>query len=81
MRIPHVFLRWNPYNVPTTCKQTIKDLASRYGHWSCVKKPKIDGFDENQKSEIEGGTVSIYFGYSQGYWFYVARQYLACIFF
>ena len=53
------YYRWNPYNVPTTCKPTIKGLASRYVYWSCVKKPKIDGFEKNKKMEIEGGTVSI----------------------
>ena len=61
MGTPHVFLRWNPNNVPTTCKPTIKGLASRYVHWSFVKKPKIDGFEKNQKREIEGGTVSLYY--------------------
>ena len=61
MGTPHVFLRWNPNNVPTTCKPTIQSLTSRYVHWSFVKKPKIDGFDKNQKREIEGGTVSLYY--------------------
>ena len=61
MGTPHVFLRWNPNNVPTTCKPTIKGLASRYVHWSFVKKPKIDGFEKNQKREIEVATVSLYY--------------------
>ena len=47
-------LRWNPNNVPTTCKPTTWGLASRYMydmyvHWSCVKETRINGFEKKTK--------------------------------
>ena len=36
-------LKWNPNNVPTTCKAT-----KRFVYWSSLKQPKICGFEKKK---------------------------------